>query len=430
MPMKIFGRTVSWSIKNQLGNATFDQLERLFSGYGTTKSGASVNYETALQIAAVYGCVRVRAEDIGKLPFKLYQADKDDLRRSAPARQHPLYKILSRKPNSWMTSQQFREALTASSDLMGGGYAIKWWKNTEKTEIAELIPVLPGMVEIKQREDYSVFYRITMANGGKKDFAAEDIFHLPGLCLIGHESGFLTGTNVLKKAAEAFGLALTSQQYIASLMKNGATPPGILTTDVPLTADQVTALRKLWQDQFAGAVNAGQTPVLYNGMKYAAMAMNNRDAQQIENDDRATLKICAYFRVHPNKIFAFTGTASSTYASASQFAVDHVGDCIKPTAERWTNAVDNQLLTDQEVDEEYYFSKIPLLGLLDGDPVTRWQVYKSARETTSISVNEIREKEDMDILEDEKFDDPTLPLNTNPLPANSSQKPAEPNNAA
>jgi HK97 family phage portal protein len=405
--------------KEHSGPWTFDQVAGWLSGFGG-RTGANINYEIALQVGAVLACVRVVAEDIGKLPFKVYQTDKDDPRRRTLARDHHLYKILSRKPNNWMTSQEFREAMTASFELTGNAYAIKWWSDLDKTTIKELIPVLPGMVETKQRADYHPYYLITMADGGKKEFAAEDVFHIRGVCL----NGFLKGTSILQKAAEVMGFALTSEDYISNLLKKGATPPGILSTDVNLTTEQVEEMRKMWKEKYSGWENAGETPVLYNGMKYNAVGQSSKDSQQVENDDRNVLKICGFFRVHPNKIFAFFGNNPATYASAAQFAVDHVNDTIKPRAQRWMNSADNRLLTDEEVDEQGYYTKIPLLALLDGDPVQRATYYKTMRELAAMDVNQIRALEEYELYEDAKFNDATLPLNTNPLPA-GAQKPAE-----
>ncbi|HVY12217.1 MAG TPA: phage portal protein [Alphaproteobacteria bacterium] len=422
MRFKIFGMDIGFGKKDQLGsNYTFDQIYKIIGGGGTL-SGAAVNYETALKVAAVYGCIRVRAEDIGKLPFKLLQTDNNDGRRSRPATDHPLYKIISRKPNGWQTSQAFREALQASADLMGGGYAIKWFKNLEKTELEALIPVLPGLVETKQRADLSVYYRITMPGGSKQDFAAEDIFHLPGLCLADRESALINGTSLLKKAAEVMGLSLTSEEYLARQLKNGSAPPGILSSDTPLTKEQAELLKELWEKQYGGPDNAGKIAVLFGGLKYSSTGMNNREAQRNEADAQLVSKICAFFRVHPNKIFAFTGANPQTYASAAQFSVDHRIDCIMPMAQRWMQAVDNQLLTDEQVDKEGYYSKIFMMGLLEGDPQMRWDIYKKGREIAVLSPNDVLSLEDMPLSNDPGMDDPFAPLNTNPLPALS--KPA------
>lgn len=385
-------------------------------------AGPSVNLNTAMQCAAVLGCVKVIAEDIGKLPRKIYKRDEEDERRRTLQRKNSVYKLIAVKPNAWMTPQQFFEALTASAALTGGGFAIKT-RSPITDDVLELIPVLPQLVEIIQQDNLEVIFRITLRGGKKKDFLSKDIFYLPGACLTG---GFIA-TNTLKQAREIIGLSLSYEEYQASMSAKGVTPPGILKTDQVLTSEQVMDFVKIWKEKFGGSLNGGETPAIGGGFEYQQIGLNGRDAQQIENRKFQIPEICRAFRVHPNKIFGNEST--QTYASSEQFAVDHVGDTIMPWAVRWEQAIDRQLLSEEEIEEGYY-SKLPLQGLMRGDSAARIAYYKGMREITAVSVNDIRALEDMDIIDEPPFNDPRLPLNTNPLPKDSRQNSGDSNDAA
>lgn len=54
---------------------------QLSSGYsflfGPTSSGRAVNERTAMQMAAVYSCVRILAETIAGLPLRVYRTGSD-----------------------------------------------------------------------------------------------------------------------------------------------------------------------------------------------------------------------------------------------------------------------------------------------------------------------------------------------------------------
>lgn len=378
----------------------------------STKSGATVSAKTALELSAVLACVRVIAEDIGKLPLKLYQSyDPTNENKRRVARDHPLYALLTRRPNGYMTAQQFIESMTACAALGRDAFAII--TRGTRNQVLELIPVLPDLVTVKQNDNYALTYKIRMLNGTTQEFAAKDIFHLKGVCLDGH----ITGTELFCKAREAIGLALTSEELQAVLHGKGATPSGLLTTEQPITPAQAAEFAKFWKERYSGSNNAGETPILYNGFKYQQLGLSSRDAQLIETRKFQILEICRIFRVHPNKIFGADGSA--TYASAAQFAVDHVGDTVQPWAQRWEQAVEFHLLSGDEYSEGYY-AHMPLQALMRGDSDMRVRYYKGMREIAAITPNEVRALEELDPIDNPKFDDPMAPLNTNPLPGGAA----------
>lgn len=71
-----------------------------------SKTGLSVNEATALRVMAVWGCVKVITEDVGKLPLKLIQEDRKG--KKSILYSHPLYRVLYRAPNAWQTSMEWR----------------------------------------------------------------------------------------------------------------------------------------------------------------------------------------------------------------------------------------------------------------------------------------------------------------------------------
>ena len=74
--------------------------------FGRTQAGRHVNDRTAMQIIAVYACVRVLSEAIAQLPLHVYQYT-DSGKERVP--KHPLYFLLHDQPNPEMTSFVFRE---------------------------------------------------------------------------------------------------------------------------------------------------------------------------------------------------------------------------------------------------------------------------------------------------------------------------------
>ena len=94
------------------------------SGYsffmGSTTSGKCVTERSAMQMTAVYSCVRILSEAIAGLPLHLYRYT--DTGGKIKAADHTLYKLLHDEPNPEMTSFVFWETLMTHLLLWGNAY--------------------------------------------------------------------------------------------------------------------------------------------------------------------------------------------------------------------------------------------------------------------------------------------------------------------
>lgn len=77
------------------------------SGYGffmgNTAAGKRVNARSAMQMTAVYFCVRILAEAVAGLPLQFYRYTKDGGKEKAV--NHPLYFLVHDEPNPEMVSE-------------------------------------------------------------------------------------------------------------------------------------------------------------------------------------------------------------------------------------------------------------------------------------------------------------------------------------
>ena len=74
---------------------------------GNSTSGKTVNERSAMQLTAVYSCVRILSEAVASLPLNLYKYT--DSGGKEKATEHPLYFLLHNEPNIEMTSFSFRD---------------------------------------------------------------------------------------------------------------------------------------------------------------------------------------------------------------------------------------------------------------------------------------------------------------------------------
>lgn len=89
--------------------------------FGGSTSGKSVNERSAMQMTAVYACVRILSESIAGLQFIFISTKMVVLKQKLS--DHPLYTLLHDEPNPEMTSFVFRETLMTHLLLWGNAYA-------------------------------------------------------------------------------------------------------------------------------------------------------------------------------------------------------------------------------------------------------------------------------------------------------------------
>lgn len=93
--------------RDRLQNRTAGSSYAFFMG--GTPSGKMVTERSAMQMTAVYSCVRILAEAVAGLPLHLYKYT--DGGGKEKALDHPLYRLLHDEPNPEMSSFVFRETL-------------------------------------------------------------------------------------------------------------------------------------------------------------------------------------------------------------------------------------------------------------------------------------------------------------------------------
>jgi HK97 family phage portal protein len=386
------------------GNARYDQLAAFVEVYGgrESKSGQVVSASTALQVSTVLGCVKVIAEGIAQPTLKLYRERAKG--GADPAIDHPLYRVLYRRPNPWQTSFAFRETMLYRLALEGNFYA---FKNRVGRQVRELLPI-PGRVQVKQKADMTLAYRVEMPDGTWRDIAAEDIWHVRG-----PSWNSWLGLEAVQIARDVIGLAMAIEQDQAKLYKNGLRQSGVYSVEGTLNKDQYKDLREFIEKHQA---SEGGPLILDRSAKFASEVMTSVDAQTLESRRLQVEEICRMFRVMPIMIGHSDKTA--TYASAEQMFLAHVVHTLSPWCERIEQSIDNDLLGDQDLAAGYY-AKFNLNSLQRGAFETRMNGYAKALGAGGspawMTPNEVRALEEMNPLSggDE------LPKPTNAAPAPS-----------
>lgn len=360
--------------------------------FGGSNSGKNVNERSAMQMTAVYACVRILSESIAGLPVHLYQYVDSGSKQKAL--EHPLYRLLHDEPNPEMTSFVFRETLMTHLLLWGNAYA-QIIRNG-KGQVVALYPLMPNRMSVDRDDKGHLFYQYQMqdsdaptAKSGTVILKPTDVLHVPGLGFDG-----LVGYSPIAMAKNAIGLSIATEEYGAKFFANGATPSGIL--EYPGTVKNPEAIRESWNAGFGGSSNAHKVAVLEEGMKYTPIAISPNEAQFLETRKFQIDEIARIFRVPPHMV---GDLEKSSFSNIEQQSLEFVKYTLEPWIVRWEQSLNRALLSETE--KAAYFVKFNVDGLLRGDYQSRMNGYATARQNGWMSANDIRELENLDLIPDE-----------------------------
>lgn len=365
--------------------------------FGRTTSGKPVNERTAMQMTAVYSCVRILSEAVAGLPLHLYRYTEGGGKEKALT--HPLYRLLHDEPNPEMTSFNFRETLMGHLLLYGNAYA-QIIRNA-RGEVVGLYPLMPNKMTVDRDSAGRLYYLYTRGSDdspvdtetGQVYLPPEQVLHIPGL---GYDG--IMGYSPLAMAKNAVGLAIATEEYGAKFFANGAAPGGVL--EHPGTIKDPQRVKDSWNAAYQGSGNAHRIAVLEEGMKYQPIGISPEQAQFLETRKFQINEIARIYRVPPHMV---GDLEKSSFSNIEQQSLEFVKYTLDPWICRWEQSLKRRLFTEEEKQE--YFVKFNVDGLLRGDYQSRMNGYAVARQNGWMSANDIRELENLDRIPAEEGGD-------------------------
>ncbi len=363
---------------------------------GSSNSGKRVTEQSAMQMTAVYCCVRILSEAIAGLPLHLYRRTDGDGKEKAV--DHPLYFLLHDEPNPEMTSFIFRETLMTHLLLWGNAYS-QIIRNG-RGEILALYPLMPNHMSVDRDEHGQLFYTYQRSDdeaptmkGTMVILDPRDVLHIPGLGFDG-----LVGYSPIAMAKNAIGMAMAAEEYGAAFFNNGASPGAVL--EHPGVMKDPEKVRDAWNRAFRGSGNANKVAVLEEGMKYTPISISPEQAQFLETRKFQIDEIARIFRIPPHMV---GDLEKSSFSNIEQQSLEFVKYTLEPWLIRWEQSMVRSLLSEEE--KKTYFCKFNVEGLLRGDYESRMNGYAVGRQNGWLSANDIRQLEDLDLIPEEEGGD-------------------------
>ena len=354
-------------------------LSGILLGESST-SGVAVTPESAMTSSAVFACVRILSETLASLPLITYERLREGGRKRAT--NFYLYTLLHDEPNKWMTSFEFRETVQGHLALWGNAYCQVDYD--ESGRIVSIFPLRPDRMKDIKIENGVKMYQYQLPSGEYTWIGGERIWHLKAF------GDGLFGYSPVQLMRNAIGLSLAMEKFGAKFFGNGARPGGVLEHPGKLGDEAQRRLRSSWSEMHQGLDNSHKVAILEEGLKWHEVGIPPEDAQYLEGRKFQGTEIARIYRVPPHMI---ADLDKATFSNIEHQSQEFLNYTMLPWTTRWEQSIRKYLLLPQE--QKRYYAEFLVDGLLRGDITARTSYYATGRNWGWLSVNDIREKENM-----------------------------------
>lgn len=370
---KLFTRSTTYS--NTYPNVYVDAAGRMSTYFSGVNAGVYVDTTTTLSVPGIWRGITLIADAIGGLPLHAYRGEQYV---------DPQPNILVR-PVATETRIETISSMVAAL-LIHGNYIAILGAPGANGYPETFFPVNPEKVNVR-REDGSIIYRINNV-----DYDSSEIMHIKGFSLPGE----LVGYGILAAQRQAIGGAIATQTYAQRYFNGGAIPPAYLESDNPdLTQEEADQMKAVWLQSYGGI---NMTPPVFNSStRVKTLAANARESQLVESRQYSLTEISnmiglpAYYLGAPN--------SSRTYSNVSEENLQLVRWSLLPWISRIEQKLTDYIPRGQSV-------KFNVDALLRPDTKTRYEAHAIAIDKGFLTVDEVREFENREPLDENPDDDP------------------------
>ena len=374
-------------------------------------AGERVDTESALTIPAVYGCDRVLNNSTGVLPLVVYRRLPGN-RGKERAPDHAMYRLLHDAISPFETSMDWRSLAQQSLNFRGNAYTeIEWsgdgYAKRMRSLDTDRMKVEPLWDRTSGRE--AIRYTYTETDGHPRVIPSDDILHLKG-----QPKNRYLGMSPIAVQRELFGRAQGIDKSSSSFFRNAMRPSVVVKRPKDAPAWKPESIARFKADMRAslqGSGNAGEVPVLEEGMELQKFSLTPEEAQWLETSGWTLERVCGIFGVPPHMI---SHLLRATFSNIEHQAIDFVTHGMMPILVRWEQRLNAMFFAD----DPEYFCEFIVDGLLRADSESRSNYLNRMVLNGTMTRNEARAIENLNWL-------PGLdtPLQPNNMGENGTQGP-------
>jgi len=325
--------------------------------------GETITRDKAMTLPAVAGAVDFISNIIASMPVKLYKYKQGKVEAlDGDSR----VKLLNGDTGDTLDAFQFKKAMVEDYLLGKGGYAyIRRYRNQVTglfyveeiyiTIMKNFQPIFKDYVILVEGQEYKPYEFIKLLRKTKDGSS---------------------GVGLTVELSKALETAYQTLLYQLGLVKSGGNKKGFLKSVRKLGQDEINVLKNAWQNLYAN--NESNVVVLNNGLEF--QEASNSSVEMQLNESKKTLQD------EINNIFHIQKDFYDTFKQA-----------IYPIVKAFETALNRDLLLEKE--KKNYFFEFDVKEIVKANIKERYEAYKLAKESSFMTINEIRKAENMEYIE-------------------------------
>ena len=368
-----------------MGQGDFD-----WAGFLSGLGGGRIANDDPLSLGVVYGSVFIIANQVSRVPLKLYQKVDEELE---PVDNHSILKVL-RDPHPYYSWKRMKAAVTTQALIYGNGYLLleRSARGVRQIALAE-----PGEITINKGAQNGVravtySYNPTNTTTGTADnvqgmlqprtYSSQDVIHIRTLTKDG-----VFGLGLKAAAGRAIRLAVHTEDYAVGVFTDGISPSGIITLpeDVDLNEENRAKYAKAVETfrQYNGPM------IMDHGTTYSNSSFLPESTQLNQSRQNNRADFSAFTQVPP----AMVGNVdrSPWGRGIEQQIRGFLEFALVPWLDAWEEQLNAKLLTSGERDRGYYFSH-DTQDLIRGDIQTESSLVQNLVRDGILTPNEGRRR--------------------------------------
>lgn len=354
------------------GGNFFDPKSFLPSG-----SGVPVTTDSAITFSAVWAAIRILSESVAQLPMGLIERlpDGDKINRT----DHILYNIVHNKPNEYTTYFSFMQKIMYDLCINGNSY-VRIERNGSGRPIA-LYSILVTDVEIRELDGKYYYYNQNTSEA----IEYEEMLHFKIMSIDG-----MVGMSPIDTCANSISWGLGLERYGNSYFQNGAKVSGVLETDRALSTEAVDRLRNSFNMNYSQIGDSNKTLILEEGLKFNTISLSNEASQFLASRQFSIEEIARIFNIPPHLL---RDLSKSSFNNIQEQSREFVQYSLMPYLTMIEQEMTNKLFKKSEANKLFF--EFNTNALLRGNPKERADYYRTMLNIGAMSINEIRQKENM-----------------------------------
>jgi HK97 family phage portal protein len=330
---------------------------------------------------AALRCESLIAETIASLPLTLYEKTASGRKKAAAFSE---YAVAKYRPNPYEVPSVFYAELVRHILRKGNAFL---QKQRHGAKLEALYRLDPDRMKI----ELDGAKRTYVYNG--TPMSRFDIVHIPGL--YGYNG--VQSQGVIRYAKSTLELSNKLAEYLGYYLENSINTKLKLEVPIPLDKLDDTALAKLKQVQdliakSLGKERTGKPLTIFEGMKADPIDLaSNKDSELSVNREMQDKLIAMFYGVPYSLI-----SGDNKYDSLERFNIQFLTYCLMPYLKRIAQTFTAALLPINQQERFYFEHSFEML--LQPDTKTRFEIYETAINNGLMSVDQVKERENMDAL--------------------------------